>query len=449
MPRNPLMVSNLTVSDYICRVMFQKHSKEPAEKLLVKPEHPRDRIPSAAAHWRREQFIPVPKFDLVEALLRDNPPGSAKERLFRQLCQLLEATLHYEFHEQLEELKSLYTLFDPDRDTQTIAGIAREHKDRCPTLIDKFVALLRQANYTQLTREELQQSCNTESDWGVRLNVDFEVFERLEVFGRGDIKGRRVRRRLRNFYRIEEVDVPIYQRLVVLFRLRQHKRLLDQDIGPVFLKAFKNIPKQDIDMLLPGSRVRITLLDQGRIIIPTLAGLGMALFKIIKGAALLIWTGLFGVVAFWVGLVGGTIGYGIKSLLGYFRAKNKLELNLTRNLYYQNLDNNAGVLYRILDEAEEQEFREIVLGYYLLWQGADAEGWTEEQLDRKVETYLLSLLEVDVDFEVSDAMAKLRRLGLVEPGDGPHWRPVAIERVLAYLGQNWSTFFRSAQSWNR
>ena len=82
------------------------------------------------------------------------------------------------------------------------------------------------------------------SDWGVSLDVDFQIFEDLEVFGRGDIKGRRIRRRWRNFFRIEEVDVPIYQRLVVLFRLRHHKRLRDEDVGPVFLKAFKNIPKK-------------------------------------------------------------------------------------------------------------------------------------------------------------------------------------------------------------
>ena len=42
----------------------------------------------------------------------------------------------------------------------------------------------------------------------------------------------------------------------------------------------------------------------------------------------------------------------------YPYTRDKYRLCLTRNLYYQNLDNNAGVLFRILEEAEEQELRQ-------------------------------------------------------------------------------------------
>ena len=112
--------------------MFQKHSNQPSPSLPLKPEHPRDRVPANAAHWRREQFIPINKPDLVEALLRDNPPGAEKDRQFRQLCRLLEATLHYEFHKRLEDLKSLYTGFNPDNDTHTIAGLTKPKTDRAP-----------------------------------------------------------------------------------------------------------------------------------------------------------------------------------------------------------------------------------------------------------------------------------------------------------------------------
>ena len=62
-----------------------------------------------------------------------------------------------------------------------------------------------------------------------------------------------------------------------------------------------------------------------------------------------------------LGLVGGTIGYGIRSFYGYLNTKNKYQLSLTESLYYQNLDNNAGVFFRLLDEAEEQENCESML----------------------------------------------------------------------------------------
>ena len=87
----------------------------------------------------------------------------------------------------------------------------------------------------------------------------------------------------------------------------------------------------------------------------------------------LAFAGLYGILAF-LGLVGGTLGYGLKSFLGYLRAKDKYQLHLTRSLYYQNLDNNGGVLFRLLDEVEEQDFREAALAYFLLWRKAGTSG---------------------------------------------------------------------------
>ena len=71
-------------------------------------------------------------------------------------------------------------------------------------------------------------------------------------------------------------------------------------------------------------------------------------------------TGIYGLFAFVV-LVGGTLGYGVKSFFGYLRTKDKYQLHLTRHLYYQNLGNNKGVLFRMIHDAEEQEFREAIL----------------------------------------------------------------------------------------
>ena len=41
------------------------------------------------------------------------------------------------------------------------------------------------------------------------------------------------------------------------------------------MKLFKDIPRQDLDMLLPGTRFRMTLLDRGKILLPTLSGLAI------------------------------------------------------------------------------------------------------------------------------------------------------------------------------
>ncbi len=95
-------------------------------------------------------------------------------------------------------------------------------------------------------------------------------------------------------------------------------------------------------------------------------------------------------------------------------AKTTYGLQLTQSLYYQNLDNNAGVLNHLLDEAEEQECREAILAYYYLWRYGGAKGWTAPDLDDYVEMDLERLANLKVDFEIEDAIAKLEKLRIIE-----------------------------------
>jgi hypothetical protein len=261
------------------------------------------------------------------------------------------------------------------------------------------------------------------------------------VYARGNVLERRIRRTWRRWYRPEKVDVQLYQRLVVMFRLREHRDLRREiDVKSVYIKLFKNIPQPDVDMLLPATRFRLTLLDRGRIILPTLSGIAIAVYKIVQGALLVAFAGVYGMLAI-LGLVGGTVGYGVKSFLGYLRTKEKYQLSLTRSLYFQNLDNNAGVLYRLLDEAEEQEGLEVILAYALLSRRADGEGWTQQRLDSEAEAYLRELLGFAVDFEVGDALAKLARFGCATEDAAGRWRAVPLADALSQLDRVWDDYF--------
>src|SRR5205823_1453688 len=113
---------------------------------------------------------------------------------------------------------------------------------------------------------------------------------------------------------------------------------------------------------------------------------------------------------------------------------------LTQSLYYLNLDNNAGVLTQLLDEAEEQECREAFLAYYCLWRFASGPGWTAPALDDYVEMDLERLAEIKVDFEIEDALAKLERLQLVVK-TGDRYAAVPIEQALERLDYTWDNYF--------
>lgn len=402
------------------------------------------RVTTDAVHWRRETYLPLRHGELRRKLVADDRLTLDEKQSFLQLCKLLSATFHYEYLERIQQLKGEYEPFDPDSlrdDGGTRRSMSDEDRERnVRRLFDKLTDLLERANYHPLTQAQIEQAVAAASDWGVRLEVDFRAFARLEVYARGDVIGRRTRHRWQRLFIGEEVDVPIYQRVAVLFRMQTDNKS-DRGLDPhaVYIKLFKNIPKEDVDMMLPGARAKFSKQDLAMLVAPAIAGMGYLAWRQFQGAGVL---SLFGVLTGLLALAKmGGISYAARLLFGYRNTRAKYQLNLTRSLYAQNLDNSAGVLLRLTDEAEEQEFHEAVLAYFLLWREAPAEGWTETQLDDAAEAYLQQLCGYGVDFEVGDAIHKLERLGLAKPTGDDRWRVVGVRDALLALDEAWDRYF--------
>ncbi len=279
------------------------------------------------------------------------------------------------------------------------------------------------------------------SEWGVNMSVDMSIFERLEIFVRGDQMASRHVRRWPWIWRQETVRVPLYRRLVLFVKLKPSRRVpRDIDTGNVFLKEFKEIPKADLEMLLPGARLQMPGFHQlklGGSVVGGGAGLGYTLFGLFAKTALV----LEQLPA--LALAAGTalFGYGYKQYAGYQSTRNIFHLRLTQSLYFQTIGNNLGVLFHLLDEAEEQECREALLAYYYLWRYAGTNGWRAADLDDYVEMDLERLARLKVDFEIGDALAKLERLQLVTR-NGETYVAVPIERALEVLDYAWDNYFK-------
>lgn len=391
----------------------------------------------------RENFVPLRKSDLVSLLCHqpDVLPDEAAD--FKRLCSLLEATIHFEFQALLEELKNAYAPFDPDADTRSLWVMARSDRDqRARDLFDKLGTILARANFRRLSRADIEQAMHAMSDFGVNLHVDFKQFHQLEVHARGIEVDRRPRRNWRSLFRTQVVDVPVYRRLVVAFRIHEeHESTSDTESETIYLKVFKNIPTMDLDMLLPNSRLKMTVMGRSRVLLPIISGSALAVWKIVQAVAIMAYAGISLTV---LALVGGSVGYGLRSFHSHLRTKQKYQLNLTRSLYYQNLDNNAGVLYRLLDEAEEQECREAILAWFFLWQRAGDRGWAAHELDRRIEEFLAQVAHIHCDFEIGDALAKLRRLGLIETTADEKLRAIPIAQALSVMDASWDRVFRYA-----
>jgi hypothetical protein len=396
-----------------------------------------------AEYKDREHYIPLRRSDLIELLCKDKGLPAADREQFRQFCRLVTAWYHFQYHEQLEELKNEYAPFDPDTETKPIRELLPEEREQqLQQLYQKFNWLLERCNFKRLTREDLQKATEIASDWGVNMDIDFSAFDYLEVYVRGDSIGQRYLRRWPRFWKLEPVKVPVYQRMAMILKQRKHKRL-----GPgantrgVYLKLFKDIPKVDIEMLIPGGRLKMPGLARGKLGATMLGTGGFVGYKIFTEMGVMVQGFLLrNPLAFW-GPLSLVLGYGYKQFAGYQGVKKTYSFQLTQSLYYQTLDSNAGVLFHLLDEAEEQECREAILAYYYMWRYPRPDGWTAPNLDDYVEMDLERLANLKVDFEIEDALDKLEKLGIVEKSGG-RYRALPLDKALEIIDYKWDNYFQ-------
>ncbi len=406
---------------------------------------------STSTEPRREQYIPIRCAELVDVLCNTRDPATQKplspedQVQVRRFARILMALYHHQYHQRLNELKSAYAPFDPDAETKPMRTFPdAERAQRQDALFQEFIHLLERANYTRMTRQDIEQAMQGASLWGLELDVDWNVFERFEMFYRGDQPVKRSFWSYFKFWKTEEVKVASFRRLVLILKQKKHWRLgTDADVENIYLKLFKDMPKVDLEMVIPGSRVKLSKLDKGMIFYPLASGLGIVFYKIlVEVFGSPDFLGLSSAVALSWGLIVFLGGYGYRSYNSYSIKKQAYTLQLTQSLYYQNLDNNAGVLYRLLDEAEEQENREALLAYFYLWRYAPAHGWNAQELDQYIEMELEKILNREIDFEVDDALAKLEKLGILVQEEG-RYRVVPIEEATAKLDAMWDRIFNS------
>ena len=131
-------------------------------------------------------------------------------------------------------------------------------------------------------------------------------------------------------------------------------------------------------------------------------------------------------------------GYLWKQFNNFKNRKLRFMQTLTQNLYFKNLDNNAGVFHRLANDAEEEECKEAVLAYYFLL--ISNKPLTRTELDRRIEGWFSSKWDCELYFEIDDALDKLVALGLVNDSEGK-LSAVAIETAVNKLDQRWDNYF--------
>ena len=394
----------------------------------------------AASHDARDRSIPLRTGDLARLLLADPALAPADREGLSQLVRMFGAVFHYEFYAWLTELKELYAPIDPDADTIPIPGRTRVLTDDADErFLGAFEAALVRANYRKLEFKVLENAISEPNELGLNYVPNLEMFEHLRVYVRGHGRIDRTTRTLQSRFRKRTTTHDAYRRVVILLKFKPADKLgeyVRHDV--VYLRLFRDVPHAEMDMHLPeqGTKIRMPWIDRIQVASPLMIGLPTLAVKAVFTSML---------VSPWAVplLLTGPIGAGVKSFLGFQRTKQKYFAKMIRHLYYLTLANNSSVINRLVDSAEEEEFKEALLAYFFLWTNRDdPEPWDATRLDAKIEAFLREKLCGDVDFEITDALGKLARLGLVRTGPQGQLDAVPVAQALEILDGQWDNYFR-------
>lgn len=380
------------------------------------------------------RFIPFRRADIVRMCLDEDRLDETRKAQFERVSVEIESHFQREFHQIKQQLKDSYGPVDPDADTRVVESF-RDDKaaQRLAGILDK---VLDRANYEKVTREQLEHAFNTASLFNLRLYVDLDEFEEAMLFTRGATSQIETVSKFFGLFK-RDVEFVNYDRVVLYIRFRDdvdaESTLGGCQPGSTMLKLFQNVPGADVEMLFPNTRVGMRLIDKLLIGVPAIVSGGIVMTTKL-GATLVLLGSLLG---FWLGVNSepvkldkaavlvliaglGTVGaYLWKQYSSIKNRKLRFTQALTENLYFKLLDNNAGVLFRVLDEAEESECKESLLAYYFLL--AEQAPMTAQQLDQAIEAWFAARWQCQLDFEIDDALEKLKLLDLATEVEGC-WR---------------------------
>jgi hypothetical protein len=336
---------------------------------------------------------------------------------------------------KLLDLEQVYEPFSPDTDLlRTRKYSAAERLAMQKRLVTHMAELLVQGNFTRVDPKDFHIILTKDSHYGLDLQVDTDAFEELLIFYRGETTITEKHRDIRKAYMgWREIKVPVFQRLFLLFKLkpfdarvaevmaaktldkkeaesivRKQRKMLPDTVTSdfVYIKLFKNIPRSDLEMAFPNTRVKFRLLDKIKFGVTAGSGFGMGVVGTVGKLALL--SNPYTLVMTLAGLG----GIAVRQASAFINQRNRYMVVLARNLYFHSMADNRGVMTLLADRAADEDIKEEMLLYTAL-ANAHINVRELQAVDRTIEDYLNKTFGIHVDFDLSDALARLKKEGIV------------------------------------
>jgi hypothetical protein len=419
------------------------NAAQPARPTVVVDPLPTGMDPhsEAAARLAREKFLPVTRHALLDRLTVSSlwPNGDAAQA--RRFMRYLDYWRRHSYAMKLLDLEQTYEPFSPDTDLlQTRTFSPEERMTMQKRLVSQMTELLTQANFTRVNPADFHVILTKDSHYGLDLQVDIKAFEEVLIFYRGATTVPERRRDIRKAYiGWKEVKVPVFQRLFILFKLKPFdkrvrelmeeksidrkeaegivkrlRRLLPDTVSSdhIYIKLFKNMPRSDVEMIFPNTKVRFRLFD--KIKFGVTAGGGLGVGAIGTASKIAIASNPYTLVMALAGLG----GVAVRQASNFINQRNRYMVVMARNLYFHSMADNRGVMTLLADRAAEEDIKEEILLYSVLARKRMSIR-DLNAVDKEIEAFLAKTFGIDVDFDVEDALARLKQEGVVnEEADG-------------------------------
>jgi hypothetical protein len=407
---------------------------------------------------KREQYIPFDKEFLLEQQIAEYSVDKKEVEGFKKLFDILEHYFHYEAFDLIRKLKQNYALFDPDLNSKERAGFIG--KSDFPIFRETLLKVLERGNYSLVDQDTLDKAFKNSDLIGLKLAIDFNDFKDYGLYVRGHHK---TREKVTKFiFWKKEIEFEYYDRVMIYLNYNDanyfnEKKVrlskLPFDPGCIVLKIFKRVPKNDLETIFPNAVPKMSTTDKILFWVPGIGG-GISLLSTKVIPALIVMYAAYksgesidllnsktalnqGLIA--LGVLGG---YLFRQYSSFVNKKIKFSKMLSDSLYFKNLGNNSGAFYSLLNSSEEEELKETILAYAFLNRSKNP--LTAEELDYQIEDWFKTKLNTDLDFDVKDALFKLKNIGLGIETNGK-WKVIPLDKALIRIDELWDGIFEYNQ----
>lgn len=401
-------------TDTESKIQLQKTPEENTSKTLP------DELPSEEEDMYRERYIPITRLSIIRHLMEEKDFLTVEEKKdFEEFAFSLDSAIVNKYKGVLQEIKRLFDPINPDKDTiQTRQWNRKERLDMEFWLLQRLDDIVEKANFHELPKSTLDRAMEEHDSEGVRVSVDRNKFDVLKIWALGKERPEIKLPWYKSLFFKSKGEVPkkpeYYKRVVIAIRFKRDQKLL--------LKSFKEVPVNNLEMLLPEGRILMSKYDKSVITAMVVFGGLSALAKAVTYLASMNVNAML-----WIMGLTGVIG--VNALTRYKNKRNAYLADLNRMLYFKNIANNRGLITLLVDRAEDESFKEALLVYTFLLTNrspssrakaskalvpAELGGLTDVQLERRIEEWVQVKTGVKkLEFDSSEALKLLKHFGIV------------------------------------